>query len=93
MKKIQTDSKHKAALKKVDALMKKGEKNISAAESSEILTLALEIQAYEKERYYVSPSKKLEGIVGSMTMLRSQKESESSLRNTKIIHKQYPGSH
>jgi HTH-type transcriptional regulator/antitoxin HigA len=63
MKKIKTDVQHKAALKKVDALMKKGEKNVTPAESAEIRTLALEIQAYEKERYYVSPPKTLEGII------------------------------
>jgi HTH-type transcriptional regulator/antitoxin HigA len=63
MKKIRTDSQHKAALKKADTLMKKGEKNVNPAESSEIRSLALEIQAYEKERYYVSPPKTLEGMI------------------------------
>jgi HTH-type transcriptional regulator/antitoxin HigA len=63
MKKIQTDIQHKAALKKVDALMKKGEKNVTPEESAKIRALALEIQAYEKERYYVNPPKTLEGII------------------------------
>jgi len=63
MKKIQTDLQHKAALKKVDILMKKGEKNVSSEESAEIRALALEIQAYEKQRYYVAVPKTLEGII------------------------------
>ncbi len=63
MKKIKTDIQHKAALKTVDALMKKGEKNVSPTESAEIRTLALEIQAYEKDRYYITPPQTLEGII------------------------------
>lgn len=63
MKKIQTESQHKAALKKVDVLMKKGEKNVTPAESAQIRTLAMEIQAFEQKRYYVAPPKTLEGII------------------------------
>ncbi len=63
MKKIQTDIQHAAALKKVDALMKKGEKNVSPEQSAQIRTLAAEIQAFEKKRYYVAPPKTLEGII------------------------------
>jgi HTH-type transcriptional regulator/antitoxin HigA len=63
MKKIQTDAQHNAALKKVDMLMKKGEANTSPEESAEIRALALEIQAYEKKRFYVAPPKTLAGII------------------------------
>jgi len=63
MKKIKTSSQHKAALKKVDSLMKKGEKNVSPEESAEIRALALEIHAFEKDRYYITTPKTLESII------------------------------
>ena len=63
MRSIQTGSQHKAALKKVDLLMKKGGKNLSRDEAAEIRLLAMEIQRFEKERYYVAPPKTLEGII------------------------------
>lgn len=58
-----TKAQHSSALKKVDDLMKKGERNLTIEESLEIRKLAGEIQGYEKEHYYITPPRTLEGMI------------------------------
>ena len=48
---IQTEAEYQAALSAVLALMKKGEENVSDAESERIENIALGIQAYETIHY------------------------------------------
>lgn len=50
-------------MKKIDALMKKGEKNLTDKEAEEIRTLALAAQTYEKSIYSIPAPKTLEGLI------------------------------
>lgn len=51
MKILKTEIDYEAALAQLNTLMKKGEENITDPESETIESLALSIQAYEKEFY------------------------------------------
>jgi HTH-type transcriptional regulator / antitoxin HigA len=46
-------------MKKIDALMKKGEKNLTSKEAEELRILALAAQAYEKSIYTIPAPKAL----------------------------------
>lgn len=61
--KIQNDKEYNATMKKIDALMKKGEAKLTDKEANEIRTLALAAQAYEKSIYTIPAPKTLEGLI------------------------------
>ena len=46
--KIENESEYNALMKEIDALMKKGENNLSDNEAEELRAMALAAQAYEK---------------------------------------------
>lgn len=48
MYKITTEEEHAEMLVKFDKLMRKGEENVIAEESEEILAMALALQKYER---------------------------------------------
>lgn len=61
--KIETDRDYNATMKKIDALMKKGEDNLTTKEVDELRALALAAQAYEKSIYTIPAPKTLEGLI------------------------------
>lgn len=61
--KIKTSKEYNATMKIIDALMKKGEKNLTVKEADELKVLALAAQAYEKSIYTIPAPKTLEGII------------------------------
>ena len=61
--KIENGREYNATMKKIDALMKKGENNLTDAEANELRVLALAAQAYEKSIYTIAAPKTLEGII------------------------------
>jgi HTH-type transcriptional regulator/antitoxin HigA len=61
--KIENGKEYNAIMKNIDALMKKGENNLSNVEANELKALALAAQAYEKSIYTIAPPKTLEGII------------------------------
>ncbi|HVY75998.1 MAG TPA: helix-turn-helix domain-containing protein [Puia sp.] len=61
--KIATEKEYNAVMKKIDALMRKGEKNLTRPEAQQIEEMALLAQAYEKTMYKVHPPKTLEGLI------------------------------
>ena len=52
---IENEKDYNATMKKIDALMKKGEKKLTNKEAEELRTLALAAQAYEKSIYTITP--------------------------------------
>jgi HTH-type transcriptional regulator/antitoxin HigA len=62
-RKIETDRDYNATMKKIDALMKKGEDNLTSKEVDELRALALAAQAYEKSIYTIPAPKTLEGLI------------------------------
>ena len=61
--KIESKQEYNAAMKKIDALMKIGEKNITEAQGKELRTLALAANAYEKSIYEIPAPQTLEGLI------------------------------
>jgi len=61
---------------KIDALMKKGEKNLTDKEAEEIRTLALVAQAYEKSIYTIPAPQTLEGLIELKMYERRLKQKE-----------------
>lgn len=55
--KIETDRDYNATMKRIDALMKKGEDNLTSKEVCELRALALAAQAYEKSIYTIPAPK------------------------------------
>lgn len=51
---IENEKDYNATMKKIDALMKQGEKNLTNKEAEELRNLALAVQEYEKSNYYHS---------------------------------------
>ena len=62
-RKIKTEKEYNATMKKIDALMKKGENNLTNKEAEELRGLALTAQAYEKSIYTIPAPKILEGLI------------------------------
>lgn len=60
---IENEKDYNATMKKIDALMKKGEANLTDKEAEELRTLALAAQAYEKSIYTIPAPKTLEGLI------------------------------
>ena len=63
-------------MSKLDALMKKGEKNLTDKEAQEIRTLALAAQAYEKSIYTIPTPKTLLGLIELEMYERRLKQKE-----------------
>ena len=74
--KIENDREYNATMKKIDALMKKGEKNLTDKEAKEIRTLALAAQAYEKSIYTIPAPKTFEGLIELKMYERRLKQKE-----------------
>lgn len=74
--KIESEKEYNATMKKIDALMKKGEKNLTDKEAEEIRTLALAAQAYEKSIYTIPAPKTLEGLIELKMYERRLKQKE-----------------
>jgi HTH-type transcriptional regulator/antitoxin HigA len=51
--KVSTEAEHAEMLLKVDALMRKGEKNVTEEESEEIRAMGLALQEYERVVYAI----------------------------------------
>jgi HTH-type transcriptional regulator/antitoxin HigA len=74
--KIENERDYNATMKKIDALMKKGEKNLTNKEAEEIRTLALEAQTYERSIYTIPAPKTLEGLIELKMYERRLKQKE-----------------
>ena len=74
--KIETERDYNATMKKIDALMKKGEKKLTNKEAEELRTLALAAQAYEKSIYTIPAPKTLEGLIELKMYERRLKQKE-----------------
>jgi HTH-type transcriptional regulator/antitoxin HigA len=74
--KIENEREYNATMKKIDALMKKGEKNLTDKEAKEIRTLALAAQAYEKSIYTIPAPKTFEGLIELKMYERRLKQKE-----------------
>jgi HTH-type transcriptional regulator/antitoxin HigA len=74
--KIDSEKNYDATMKKIDALMKKGEKNLTDNEAKQIRTLALAAQAYEKGIYTIPVPKTLEGLIELKMYERKLKQKE-----------------
>src|SRR5580704_8051440 len=75
-KKIENEREYNATMKKIDALMRKGEKNLTDKEAEEIRTLALAAQSYEKSMYKIPAPKTLEGLIELKMYERKLKQKE-----------------
>lgn len=60
---ISDKNEHAEMLKRIDALMKKGEKNVTPEESEEILAIGTAIQNYEQSVYTIPLPGTLEGMI------------------------------
>jgi HTH-type transcriptional regulator/antitoxin HigA len=61
--KIKTKKDYDAAMAKIDALMKVGEKAMTDAQADELRTLAVAANAYEKSIYQIPTPQTLEGLI------------------------------
>jgi HTH-type transcriptional regulator/antitoxin HigA len=75
-KKIENEREYNATMKKIDVLMRKGEKNLTEKEAEEIRMLALAAQAYEKSIYTIPAPKTLEGLIELKMYERRLKQRE-----------------
>lgn len=73
---IETEKDYNATMKKIDALMKKGENNLTNKEAEELRMLALAAQAYEKSIYTIPAPKTLEGLIELKMYERKLKQKE-----------------
>lgn len=60
---ISSKQEYNTAMKRIDALMKKGEGNLTKKENIELRQLALEAQAYEKSIYTIPAPSTIEGMI------------------------------
>lgn len=74
--KIGKEKDYNATMKKIDALMKKGESKLTSKEAEELRTLALAAQAYEKSIYTIPAPKTLEGLIELKMYERRLKQKE-----------------
>lgn len=61
--KIESEKDYNATMKKIDALMKKGENNLTDKDAEQLRVLALAAQTYEKSIYTIPAPKTLEGLI------------------------------
>lgn len=73
---IETEKDYNATMKKIDALMKKGENNLTDKEAEDLRILALAAQAYEKSIYTIPAPKTLEGLIELKMYERRLKQKE-----------------
>ncbi len=73
---IENEKDYNATMKKIDALMKKGEANLTDKEAEELRILALAAQAYEKSIYTIPAPKTLEGLIELKMYERKLKQKE-----------------
>jgi HTH-type transcriptional regulator / antitoxin HigA len=73
---IENEKDYNAIMKKIDALMKKGEVNLTDKEAEELRILALAAQAYEKSIYTIPAPKTLEGLIELKMYERKIKQKE-----------------
>lgn len=74
--KIRNEGNYNAALKKIDALMKKGETRLTIKEAEELRRLAIAAQAYEKAIYTIPAPTTLEGFIELKMYERKLKQKE-----------------
>lgn len=74
--KINTEIDYNATMKKIDALMKKGENNLTNKEAEELKSLALAAQVYEKSIYIIPAPRTLEGLIELKMYERRLKQKE-----------------
>jgi HTH-type transcriptional regulator / antitoxin HigA len=74
--KIEKERDYNATMKKIDALMKKGENKLTNKEAQELRTLALAAQAYEKSIYTIPAPETLEGLIELKMYERRLKQKE-----------------
>ncbi|MBP7555339.1 MAG: helix-turn-helix domain-containing protein [Chitinophagaceae bacterium] len=60
---IENGKQYNATMKRIDALMKKGEKKLTDQEAEQLRLLALAAQTYEKSIYTIPAPKTLEGLI------------------------------
>lgn len=75
-KKIENEREYNATMKKIDVLMRKGEKNLTEKEAEEIRMLALAAQVFEKSIYTIPAPKTLEGLIELKMYERRLKQKE-----------------
>lgn len=73
---IKNEKDYNAAMKKIDAMMKKGEKNLTTKDDAVLRSLALAAQAYEKSIYTIPAPKTLEGLIELKMYERKLKQRE-----------------
>lgn len=61
--KIENQRAYNATMKKIDALMKKGENNLTDEDAEQLRILALSAQAYEKSVHTIPAPQTLEGLI------------------------------
>jgi len=74
--KIVTEKEYNATMKKIDALMKKGEDNLTDNDADELRALSLAAQAYEKSIYTIRPPQTIKGIIELEMFERRLKQKE-----------------
>ena len=73
---IENEKDYNATMKKIDALMKKGEANLTDKQAEKLRVLALAAQAYEKSIYTIPAPKTLEGLIELKMYERKLKQKE-----------------
>jgi HTH-type transcriptional regulator / antitoxin HigA len=73
---IENEKEHNAAMKKIDALMRKGEDGLTDIEAEALSILAAAAQAYEKTIYNIPAPKTLEGLIELKMYERRLKQKE-----------------
>jgi HTH-type transcriptional regulator/antitoxin HigA len=61
--KIETAKEYNATMARIDALMKKGEHNLTDKDAKELRKLALAAQQYEKSIYTIESPRTIEGMI------------------------------
>jgi len=73
---IENEKDYNATMKKIDALMKKGEANLTDKQAEELRVLALAAQVYEKNIYTIPAPKTLAGLIELKMYERKLKQKE-----------------
>jgi len=73
---IENEKEYNATMKKIDALMKKGETDLTGKDAKELRMLALAAQAYEKSIYTIPAPRTLEGLIELKMYERKLKQKE-----------------
>ena len=73
---IENEKDYNATMKKIDALMKKREANLTNKEAEALRILALAAQTYEKSMYTIPAPKTLEGLIELPPLQRKLKQKE-----------------